>query len=403
MKNAFRKLPLPTALGACLVCGVTHAANFGTDLNLSMMPAAGGMGGVGIARPQDLGASVFGNPATLTQFRGTHFLFGATFYSVDVEASHDGSISGTAWTGDSNAGPYLIPNVAVSQSIGDHTVLGGGLSVVAGVGSDFRDVAGSLDPLAEILVFGANAGIAHQLSDQLSIGAMATIALGLGQAGLNSNTASTSNFGFRGTLGATYTAGPTTIGAYYRSPLSIEYENMLQFSPTAYHSPTFEQPQEFGIGVANESLAQGKLLIAADVVWKDWSSAEAYGDIYEDQTLIAVGAQYTLGKYKLRAGWAHVDSPIKANVGSNVGDITSLLVGGGTVPLNPALTQYVQATNTEVIWEDQVTLGLGADLTKHISADAHVAYALHREESIGATRVDAGAWQAGVGITWRFD
>jgi long-chain fatty acid transport protein len=381
----------------------TQAANFGTDLNLTMMPAAGGMGGVGIARPQDLGASVFGNPATLTQFKGTQFMFGATFYDVDVEASHDGSTSGTPWSADSDAGPYLVPNVAVTQSLSDATVLGAGLTVVSGVGSDFRGVPGSLDPLAEILVFGANAGIAHRINDRLSIGAMATIGMGLGQAGLNGNTASTSNFGFRGTLGATYETGPTTLGAYYRSPLSIKYDNMVQYAPNGYHSPTFEQPQELGFGIANESLMGGDLLLAADLVWKDWSGAESYQDLYDDQYVYAIGAQYSTGPYRFRAGYTHADSPIKSNVGSNVGSITSLLVGGMTVPMNPALTQYVQATNAEVIWEDQVSLGFGMDLTKTIMLDAHTSYALKRDEQIGATSVDAGAWQAGIAFTWRFD
>ncbi len=57
-----------------LACGQLSAANYGTDLNLTMMPAAGGMGGVGIARPQDVGSAVFGNPATLTQYKGAHFM-----------------------------------------------------------------------------------------------------------------------------------------------------------------------------------------------------------------------------------------------------------------------------------------------------------------------------------------
>lgn len=388
--------------GIQLASGAALASNYGTDLNLTMMPAAGGMGGTGIARPQDLGSSVFGNPATLTQWQGTNFMFGATFYSVGVDAEHDGSTSGTAWSGDSEAGPYLVPNVAVSQSLGDNTVLGAGLTVVSGVGSDFRGEAGSLDPLAEILVFGANAGLAHRVTDNLSLGAMVTIGMGLGQAGLTSNTASTSNFGVRGTLGATYAAGDTTLGAYYRSPLAIKYENMVQYSATGFHSPTFEQPQEVAVGLANEGLMNGQLLLAADVIWKDWSSADSYRDIYDDQTVIAIGAQYTTGPYKFRAGFTHADSPIKSNVGSSVGNITSLLVGGGTVAMNPALTQYVQATNAEVIWEDQISAGFGMQLSSNISLDAHVGYSLNRDEQIGATKVDAGAWQAGVAFNWHF-
>lgn len=394
------QLALLAGLQVAATCG--YAANFGTDLNLTMMPAAGGMGGTGIARPQDLGASVFGNPATLTQFDGTRFMFGATFYDVGVDVEHDGTASGTPWSGDSEAGPYLVPNVALTQPLGGNTVLGAGLTVVSGVGSDFRGETGSLDPLAEILVFGANAGIAHRLTDQLSIGAMATIGMGLGQAGLNGNTASTSNFGLRGTFGVNYEAGATTLGAYYRTPLAIKYENMVQYAPDGFHSPTFEQPQEVGVGIANQSLMDGKLLLAADVVWKDWSSAESYGDIYRDQTVFAVGAQYTMGPYKIRAGYTHADSPIKDNVGASVGDIDSLMVGGATVPMSRELTQYVQATNAEVIWQDQVSLGLGWDLTSNITMDAHVGYAFERDEQIGATDVEAGAWQAGLAFSWRF-
>jgi long-chain fatty acid transport protein len=389
-------------IGIQIASATTLAANYGTDLNLTMMPAAGGMGGTGIARPQDLGASVFGNPATLTQFAGTQFMFGATFYSVNVDAKNDGTPTGIPWSGNSDAGPYLVPNVAVTQAIGDKTVVGAGLTVISGIGSDFRGEAGSLDPLAEVLVFGANAGAAYQVNDQLSIGAMVTIGMGLGQAGLTQNTASTSNFGIRGTLGATYKAGDTTIGAYYRSPLSIKYDNMVQYSANGFHSPTFEQPQEVGLGIANESLMGGKLLLAADVIWKGWSSAESYQDLYDDQTVFAVGAQYKTGPYKFRAGYSHADSPIKNDVGSSVGNITSLLVDGTTVPMNPVLTQYVQATNVEVIWEDQISVGFGMRLTKNIDFDAHAGFALNRDQNIGATQIDAGAWQAGVAFTWNF-
>ncbi len=132
--------------GLSMTCTQLNAANYGTDLNLTMMPASGGMGGVGIARPQDTGSAVFGNPASLTQFNGTHFMFGATFYAQDVDALHDGTTTGTAWSGESDAGPYLIPSIAIAQSLNDRVTLGLGLGVVAGIGSDFRKVPGSWVP-----------------------------------------------------------------------------------------------------------------------------------------------------------------------------------------------------------------------------------------------------------------
>ena len=149
---------------------------------------------------------------------------------------------------------------------------------------------------------------------------------------------------------------------------------------------------------------KGNLLLELDVTYKDWNSAEAYKDLYDSQTVFSLGTQLTTGAFKWRAGFIHADSPIKKNVGSNVGDIDSLYIAalGGNTPLNPGLTHYVQAVNTEVIREDQVTFGLGWDINKTVTLDFHAAIALKRDEQIGTTKVDAGAWQAGAALTWKF-
>ena len=56
-----------------------HAQTFGVEAHNTLMPASGGMGGVSIAMPQDLVSAVNGNPATLTQFYGTQFIFGGAW------------------------------------------------------------------------------------------------------------------------------------------------------------------------------------------------------------------------------------------------------------------------------------------------------------------------------------
>lgn len=43
------------------------------------MPASGGMAGTSIARPQDVTSALNANPAALSQFRGTQFLFGGAW------------------------------------------------------------------------------------------------------------------------------------------------------------------------------------------------------------------------------------------------------------------------------------------------------------------------------------
>jgi hypothetical protein len=52
---------------------------YGTDAQNVLTPAAGGMAGVSIALPQDVPAALFGNPATLAQFKGTQFTLGGAW------------------------------------------------------------------------------------------------------------------------------------------------------------------------------------------------------------------------------------------------------------------------------------------------------------------------------------
>lgn len=51
--------------------GSVQAQTFGVELHNTLMPASGAMGGVSIARPQDFLSGVNGNPASMTQFKGT--------------------------------------------------------------------------------------------------------------------------------------------------------------------------------------------------------------------------------------------------------------------------------------------------------------------------------------------
>ena len=65
---------------------------FGVELQASTLPASGGMGGTGIARPQDLQTPLALNPATLSQFKGTQFSFsrrmGRTNHHPGQQAIH---------------------------------------------------------------------------------------------------------------------------------------------------------------------------------------------------------------------------------------------------------------------------------------------------------------------------
>jgi len=398
-----------TLAATLLAAPVAHAANYGTDLNNTMLPATGGMGGASVARTVEGAAAVFGNPATLTEYNeGTTVSFGATYYRPDVNVKHNGGDTGVAWSSRSNADQYLVPTVAITQAFSPNLVAGIGLTAQSGIGSDFRDVNGSLDPNSELLVFNANAGLGYKVTDNLSIGGMATLANGFLQMSLSSATASTHGFGFRGTVGAKYQAGATSFGAYYRSPLKIEYDRFVDNGAPIgpgkgrFWSVDVEQPQEFAVGISNNSLFGGNLLINADIIYKDWSSADLYKDIYRDQTVYAMGAQLTTGPAKWRIGYSYARDPIKRSVGSSIAGVPSFAYNGTTVTLTPSIVQYFQATNAEAIWEHQVSAGFGYQLTDKISFDSHATFALENKDDIGNSRVEASTWQVGAGLTWSF-
>lgn len=400
---------LAVFISALTSSSVALAGTFGTDLNNNMLPATAGMGGASIARTVEPAAAVFGNPATLTEYnKGTSFTFGATFFDPDLVAEHDGSVTGTPWKATSNADKYLVPTVAITHAFNEKLVAGLGLTAQSGVGSDFRDTAGSLNPTGELILFHANVGLGYQLTDNLSLGATATIGNGYFQASLSDATGSAHGFGIRGTVGAKYDMGATSFGAYYKSPLRIEYDDYIDRGDGTFWSDHVAQPQEFAIGVANNSLMGGNLQLNADIIHKDWSSAAFYKDFYRDQTVFAVGAQLTTGKAQWRVGYSHARDPIKRNLQLGmppigIGGNTVIKSSLGPVPVIGEVVEYFQATNAGAIWEDTITAGVGYQLTSTIKVDVHAAYTLDETQQIGGTEVEAQAWQAGLGLTWHFE
>lgn len=382
--------------------GTAAAGNLGSDLNLTLTPAAGGMAGAGYVRPQDPVAAVFGNPATPAQLEGrTSFTFGGSFLNVSAHAAHDGSITGAPFAADSDAKSYLLPNIAVMQRVSDRLVAGGGLQVISGLGSDFREDT-PLAPQVELVIFGVNGALAYQPTPRLALGASVTLAFGLLEVGLLRNTGLSHAFGVRAAAGLTYDLGPVMAGVAYNSPLDLRFGSVTETSPGVFSDLRIQQPQEVIVGLASTRSLLPNWVIEADVIFKNWASAETYRDLWDNQTIVAVGAQRSLGPWKLRLGYSYSTDLQKENVGSSIGSLRSLAVGGATVPLSPPLVQFVQATLTQPYWQQQVSGGAGYSLTRSVQLDVHSGYAFDGRRTIGGTEVDVKEFQAGFGLTWRF-
>lgn len=406
------------AVTLAIVCAgtqVAYAGPYGYDLHNTLAPASAGMAGTSIARPQDNVSSLFGNPASLSQFGGTQFTFGATFYMPVVELEHDGSVTGTAFTETSGTDIFPVPQVAVTQDLRGLNIpgtLGLGLTVVSGIGAEFRGNPGSLGAGAEFVIFGVNAGLGLEVTDDLSLGAAATISFAQLDLGLSSSSAQTHALGLRGTIGLTYDLGDTTLGGFYQTELRHTYDNIIETSPGTYASPTITQPQNFGIGIANKSLMGGDLLIMADVMYKLWGSADFWEEVYEDQMVYSIGAQLTSGHWRYRLGYGYADDPTREDATGPLGDLTQINSSVGVIPLSDPVIQYVQATQAEVIYKHRLTVGLGyyGLLMPGLDLNTHFGWQFAEDRDYGTGSLSGGghtnaevySWHAGFALTWKF-
>ncbi|MES9834197.1 MAG: outer membrane protein transport protein [Candidatus Thiodiazotropha sp. DIVDIV] len=393
----------------------SFAGPYGYDLHNTLAPASGGMAGTSLARPQDITSAIFGNPATLSQLKGSKYSFGATFYMPEVELTHDGSVTGTAFSEDSGTSIFAVPNTGVTQDLsglGIPATFGMGLTAVSGIGAEFRSNPGSLGAGAEFIILGVNAGLGYEITPDLSIGAAATISFAELDLGLSSTSAATHDIGLRGTFGATYDRGATTIGAYYQTELKHTFDNQVQISATDFASPTIEQPANIGFGIANNSLMNGNLLLAVDVMYKFWDDAKFWQDLYDDQGIITLGAQLTNGSWKYRIGYGYGEDPTDTGTTGPIGGITQVYSNIGPIPLNQSVTQYIQATQAEVIYKHRLTFGFGYEgfLAPPIDLDAHFGWQFAEERDYGTgslsggghTHAETHSWHLGFALSWNF-
>jgi len=432
--RTFNKKPLALGVAAGMAMLVAStgamAISTGTDLNLSAKARAGGMAGAAYTMPQEASAAVFGNPATLTQFKGINLNFGASWLSIaGVENDQTFAVSGTTVatnTSTSDADNYIVPDFGLTLQVSPNLVIGTGLEVDAGLGADYRDdpialAAGALGTelplLVEVISFNANLAAAYQVNDKLSLGAAVTIGFGLAQLGTSGpstlltgveegnpltplfddfggTTSSVHDIGFGGSLGATYLIDEgIMVSATVKSPLEYNFKNIIHAdpalpgnnNPNGYQDLTIQQPTEVIFGLALDDVLVPGLLVEADAIWKNWSDAHTYEDVYEDQWLLAIGAQYQAGDWTYRAGYSYAQDIHSDRPNNTLGGLNGL----GSIPLgNGALQEIsadvvglVQETLLPTIWNHTVTAGVGYAITDTVSIDAYAAYAFGEEES----------------------
>ena len=66
----------------------------------------------------------------------------------------------------------------------------------------------------------------------------------------------------------------------------------------------------------------GRLLLACDVIYKQWNNADLFQAIYDNQWVFQAGAQFSSGRARLRLGYVYAQNPLQSSVGISAGGVT---------------------------------------------------------------------------------
>ena len=157
-------------------------------------------------------------------------------------------------------------------------------------------------------------------------------------------------------------------------------------------------------------------MVELDVIWKNWGDADAYQDAYDDQFVVALGAQYEMNDWSFRAGYSWTEEILRDKPESTLGQITGLgnlplgagaaaLDGVAVPPVVEALAvdfiEIVQMSLLPVLWEHTFTAGAGYNFTDAVSVNGFVSYSLGEEDSrnleIAAAAADIALGNLGLG------
>ena len=374
---------------------------YGIELHNSVQPASGGMGGASFSQPQDLQSAISGNPATIAQFGGTQFGFGGAFVEPTVNVTQTSGlplVGVDPFSAKSDTPPSLLANIGVIHEVnlmGRRVHLGVAFISNAGLGIDFRHTPEAAGTHVSYLALDNVFSFATELTPNLSVGAALTAGTSILDGPFVDTSSSQSDYGLRYTLGANYDLqNGNSVGVFWQSKKDLKFDNVVRFAGGDFQDLQFDHPENIGFGFAKRNLMQGRLLLAADVIYKNHSSADTLRAIYDDQWVFQLGSQLRMSqRIALRAGYAYNEDPTLDTVPGVV---------GGVIPVGgiPAV-QYLQGQFAAVS-QHRITGGVGIrDVVPGMDMDVHVGGLLEGEKTFGATTTQIKGYWVGFGFTWK--
>jgi long-chain fatty acid transport protein len=189
-------------------------------------------------------------------------------------------------------------------------------------------------------------------------------------------------------------------GFYYQTEQSFTFDDAirLELGGGAFsieQDIKMDLPENIGFGIADKSLMDGRLLLAVDVLYKLWDDADLWRTLYDNQWVVQTGAQYSVGRCRLRMGYAFAEDPLQHPPGVSA--------GGVTPPGAVAALEYVQG-QLAITSQHRLTIGAGVvDVLPGVDFDLLAGGMFHDAEQLGPfTSTSIESYWVGAGITWRF-
>jgi long-chain fatty acid transport protein len=307
-----------------------------------------GMGGVGIALPQDALAPAT-NPAGLTMV-GNRIDFGATIFRPVRGSNIQGNLFGADASYDGNdASSFVIPEFGYSRTLNPKLTVGVAVYGNGGMNTDYKQSPfarfGGANPAGvDLMQLFIAPTAAYKLSDTNSVGVSVNFAYQRFKAeGLqpfqaaSSSPSNVTNNGYDSStgwgvrIGWTGQISPTvTLGATYQSKTKMG--KLDKYKGLFANEGEFDIPENYGIGIAVKTTP--KLTLAADVEQINYSKIASVGNPvdclfqgmcmlggpnaagfgWRDVTVLKLGASYQYRQdLVLRAGFNTLRQPIPAS------------------------------------------------------------------------------------------
>ncbi|MGB5119483.1 MAG: outer membrane protein transport protein [Vibrio fluvialis] len=395
MKTNKKFLSIAVACGLASVSNLTQAAGF----QLAEYSATGlGRAYAGEAAIADNAGAQWRNPAMLTYLKGTQVSAGALYVNPNVDVEGDVSFYGsTSSTSSSDyANDAVIPNFYISHQVNEKWALGLAFGTNYGMETELDSgfAASHFGDEAMVTTMEANANIAYQLTETVSIGGGIRYVMGEGHFGAKSPSQTEALGLTKGTTlkymegddtswgwqaGAAWQMTPNNrVGFAYKSEVDLKLSGSANMyvqsygkvlSDTGYMMLTLPATAE----LSTYHQLTDQFALHTSINWTDWSSFEKLQAELDTMGTVMVKEENWKDNYRFAVGATYQVDPKLALRSGVAYDTAAVSTKNRTITI----------PETDRIW---LSVGAGYDVTEQLTLDAAFTYIFAKDADILESR-----------------